>query len=215
MSDGSDRWGDDETFVDGEPDRPTRVCPHCATVARTAGDYCSHCGKSYATKPRLSRRARIVVIAGAAVLLLAGAGAAIAIKHNQDQENKRKHALALAAVRARKLRAEEAQRESEDEQKLKRDSEERERRSDETELERAVEVDAKKLVTEEALSEPILGASCTPASGGSSVDLSSPTGSYSCIAITKREAGGEVSGYRFSGTIDFASGRFTYHLGGS
>jgi hypothetical protein len=201
--------------IDDGPETPTRVCPHCSTIAQTAGDYCPHCGQSYVKKARLSRRSRIALVVGVIVVLLVGAGIAVAVKNHQDKETSRKHALALVAARAKKERAEQAQRESEDEKTEKRESEERERKSVEKQLEKAVESDAKKLVAEETLIEPILGASCSPTSGGSSVELSSQTGTYDCIAITKREAGGEVSGYRFSGTIDFADGSFTYHLGSS
>jgi len=35
---------------------PTRVCPHCATVSETGGEFCPHCGKPFAKGPRLSRR---------------------------------------------------------------------------------------------------------------------------------------------------------------
>jgi uncharacterized OB-fold protein len=214
MSDTSmDPDGRDESANNGE-DAPTRVCPQCATVSRTAGDYCPQCGKSYSKKARLSKRSRVALIAGLVIVLVGGAGAALAIKHHQDEENKKKHAAALVAARVKKERAEQAQRESEDEQKQKRASEESERRTAEKELEKAVEADAKKLVGEGTLTEPILGASCTPASGGSSSELNASTGSYNCIAITKREPGGETSGYRFSGNIDFAKGSFTYHLGG-
>jgi hypothetical protein len=214
MSDTSEESGRSEDPANNGPDVPTRVCPHCATVSRTAGDYCPQCGKPYTKKARLSKGSRMALIAGLVILLLGGAGAAIAIKNHQDEESKKKHEAALVAARVKRERAEEAKRESEDEQKQKRESEERERRSEEKELEKAVETDAKKLVADETLSEPVLGASCSPASGGSSSELNSSTGSYSCIAITKRESGGQASGYRFSGNIDFAKGSFTYHLGG-
>jgi hypothetical protein len=212
MSEETDRFQTSDELDEGQ-DVPTRVCPHCATVSRTAGDYCPHCGKAYAKKGRLSKRAWTALVAGVVIVLLGAGGATIAIKHHQDEENKKKHAAALVAARKKTERTEEAKREAEDEQKVKRESEERERRSDEKELEKSVEADAKKLVTEETLSEPILGASCNPSSGGSSTELHSATGTYDCIAITKREAGGETSGYRFSGDINFADGSFTYHLG--
>jgi hypothetical protein len=200
--------------VNGGDEVPTRVCPHCATVSHTAGEYCPQCGKSYSKKGRLSKRARIALIAGLVIVLLGGAGAAIAIKNHQDEETRKKHQAAVTAARVQKERSEQAHRETEDEQKTKRESEERERRSVEKELEKAVEADAKKLVNEGTLTETILGASCNPASGGSSTELNSSTGTYNCIAITKREGSGESSGYRFTGNIDFAKGNFTYHLGG-
>ena len=200
-----------EHEANAEDEVPTRVCPHCATVSHTAGEYCPQCGKPYSKKARLSKRARIALIAGLVIVLLGGAGAAIAIKNHQDEETRKKHE---AALRVERERTEQAHREAEDEQRAKRESEERERRSDEKELEKAVEADAKKLVNEGTLSETILGASCSPVSGGSSTELNQPTGSYNCIAITKRESGGESSGYRFTGNIDFSHGSFTYHLGG-
>ena len=213
MSDGSID-SDESGLASGDPEGPpTRICSHCSTVSQTSGDYCPQCGKSYVKKPRLTRRVRLVLAGLVLVLILGGAGAAVAIKNNQDEETKRKHAIAIADARAKQERAEEAHREAEDEAKVKRESEEGERRSDEKELEKGIEADAKKLLSEEVLTEPILGVSCTPVSGGSSVELKSPTGTYSCIAITKREASGEVSGYAFSGTIDFAKGSFTYHYG--
>jgi hypothetical protein len=213
MSDDPDEYETSDELEDDGHDVPTRVCPHCATVSHTAGEYCPHCGKSYAKRGRLSKRSRIALVAGIVILLLGGAGAAIAIKHHQDEESKKKHDAALVAERKHQERTEEAKREAEDEQKVKRESEERERRSAERELEKAVEADAKKLVSDETLTETIIGASCNPASGGSSTELSSTTGSYDCIAITKRESGGENSGYRFTGNINFADGSFTYHLG--
>jgi hypothetical protein len=214
MADISNRPRDELDADSGREGEPTRVCPHCATVSHTAGDYCPQCGKSLIKKSRLSKRVRVGLGVGVLVLLLGGAGAAVAIKHREDEETKKKHAAALVAARHRQEQAETAKREAEDEQRTKRESEEAERRSNEKELERGVEQDAKKLVSEETLSEPILGASCSPVSGGSSTELRSSTGTYDCIAITKRESGGGVSGYRFSATIDFAHGSFTYHLGG-
>jgi hypothetical protein len=199
--------------ANGPDEVPTRVCPHCATVSHTAGEYCPQCGKSYSKRGRPSKRARIAIIAGLVIVLLGGAGAAIAINNHQDEENRKKHQAAVTAARVQKERTEQAHREAEDEQKTKRESEERERRAVEKELEKAVEADAKKLVNEGTLTETILGASCSPTSGGSSTELNSSTGTYSCTAITKRE-GGESSGYRFTGNIDFAKGSFSYHLGG-
>jgi hypothetical protein len=213
MADISNGPRDELDADNGSGEEPTRVCPHCATVSHTAGDYCPQCGKSLIKKPRLSKRARVGLGVGLLVLLIGAAGAAVEIKHHEDEESKKKHAATLVAARHRQEQSETAKREAEDEQRVKRESEESERRSNEKELERGVEKDAKKLVSEETLSEPILGATCSPASGGSSTELKSSTGTYDCIAITKHESGGGVSGYRFSATINFADGSFTYHLG--
>jgi sRNA-binding protein len=149
------------------------------------------------------------MIACVAVVLLAGAGTGVALKIHHDEQ----HKAALAAADARQRAEKEREAASEREKTEAKEHEETERKSDESELEKAVETDAKKLVSEGTLEEPIIGASCTPVSGGSSVELSSAAGTYNCLAITKREAGGESSGYAFTGNIDFAAGSFTYHLG--
>jgi hypothetical protein len=193
---------------------PTRVCPHCATVTQTAGEYCPHCGKAYERRGRVSKRTGVVALIVLLLLVAGGAVAVVLVKHNEDEQAKKRQAATLAAALAARRHTEQAHREAEDEQKIKRSSEERERHSEERQLEQGVEKDAKKLVSEETLSEPVLGATCSPASGGSSTELSSGTGTFSCIAITKREPGGNVSGYRFSGNIDFTTGSISYHLGG-
>jgi hypothetical protein len=212
MVEDDDAGGSLEGWADEH--EPTRVCPHCATVTQTAGEYCPHCGKAYERRGRVSKRTGVAALIVLLLLVAGGAAAVVLVKHNEDEQAKKKQAAALAAALAARRHTEQAHREAEDEQKIKRASEERERHSDEQQLEHGVEKDAKKLVSEETLSEPVLGATCSPASGGSSTELSSATGTFSCIAITKRESGGNVSGYRFSGTIDFTTGSISYHLGG-
>jgi hypothetical protein len=192
---------------------PTRVCPHCATISQTDGDFCPQCGKAFAKRPRLSKRARVAIIAGVAVLLVGGAGIGIALKVHNDEQVEGQHKAALAAANARQRAEKERAAASERAKTEGKEHEETERKSAESELEKAVEKDAKKLVSEGTLQEPILGASCSPVSGGSSTELNSTTGIYSCLAVTKREAGGESSGYAFTGNINFATGSFTYHLG--
>lgn len=141
---------------------PTRVCPHCATVTQTAGDYCPHCGKAYERPGRVSKRTGLVALIVLLLLVAGGAVAVVVVKHNEEEQTKKKQAAALAARR----HTEQAHREAEDEQKVKRTSEEQERRSAEQQLEHGVEKDAKKLVSEETLSEPVLGATCSPTTGG-------------------------------------------------
>lgn len=217
---------DTETRIDADPGHadevvaPERLCPHCATISRTAGEFCPHCGKPFTKRQRLSKRGRIIIGVFVAILILAGAAAGVAIKVHHDERIEAQHRAAAAASLARHRaheRAEDAEREikanREREATEARVHEVKERTVLEGELEKAVETYAKKLASEGTLEEPILGVSCTPVSGASSTELGPSSGTFSCIAITKYESGGSESGDRFSATIDFASGTYTYRLG--
>jgi hypothetical protein len=199
---------------------PERLCPHCATISQTAGEYCPHCGKAFAKRQRLSKHVRVAIVAVLVVVLLGGAGAGVALKIHHDEQVEAQHKAAVAAARSKQLEKEhteaaelEAKANSAREATEAKASKEKERKVSEAELEKSVETYAKKLVSEGTLEEPILGVSCTPVSGGSSTELGPSSGTFSCIAITKYEAGGEESGTHFSATIDFAKGTYSYRLG--
>jgi uncharacterized protein UPF0547 len=201
----------------------TKTCPMCAEKVQGGALVCRFCGHRFdgtqqvLTEERPApegdgakakrKRLRVVAFAVLAVLLLGGAAAGYAINHNNEQETKKRHE---AAQRQRR----ETEREKTEHEGQRHEQEATERKSAESELEKGVETYAKKLVSEGTLSEPVTGASCNPVSGGSSHELNSSSGTFSCIAITKHEAEGKVSGYRFSGTIDFATGKLSYRLGG-
>jgi uncharacterized protein HemX len=197
-----------ETPEQSAPDvaTPSRVCPHCATLSTSSGEFCPQCGRPFVKRRRLSRRGGIYT--AIVVLVLAGAGAGIVLKLNHDQQVEKQRKEAAAAQHASQVAAERATAET------KEQAERSTRKLLEAELEKEVAQDAKKRVAEGTLEGPILGSSCTPVSGGSSEDLSSTAGTYSCMAITKREADGTASGYRFSANIDFSTGRYSWHLGG-
>jgi predicted nucleic acid-binding Zn ribbon protein len=217
---------DTETWHDTGPGQgegevvPERLCPHCATISQTAGEFCPHCGKAFAKRQRFSKRVRVVIVAVLVVVLLGGAGAGFAIKRHHDEQVEAQHKAALVVARAKQLEKErteaaelEAKANSAREATEAKASKEKQRKVSEAELEKGVEAYAKKLVSEGTLEEPVLGASCTPVSGGSSTELGPSSGTFSCIAITKYEAGGEESGTHFSATIDFARGTYSYRLG--
>jgi hypothetical protein len=217
---------DTETWHDPDPGlrdaeaAPERLCPHCATISQTAGEFCPHCGKAFAKRQRLSKRARVAIGAVLVVVLLGSAGGGVALKIRHDERVEAQHKAAVAAARSRQLEKEhteaaerEAKANSEREATEARVNKEKERKVDEVELEKGVETYAKRLVSEGTLEESILGVSCTPVSGGSSTELGSSSGTFSCIAITKYESGGSISGPRFSGTIDFDKGTDSYRLG--
>lgn len=184
---------------------PTRVCPHCSTISETNGNFCPQCGKPLTRK---SRKPLAIVVVVLVILAIGGGVAAYFINHHsEEQANKRKRDAAL------KLRR---QTEHEKTEALAREHEQtvRERKSAETELEQSIEKYARKLVSEGTLEEAVTGASCNSVSGGSSSNLGVASGTYSCIAITRHEPDGSVYGYHFSGTIDFADGKYSYRLGG-
>src|SRR5919198_4657847 len=50
-----------------------QTCPSCGRVAATAARNCPHCGASYVlVQPKLSRRAKLWIAAGAVLVLAAG-----------------------------------------------------------------------------------------------------------------------------------------------
>jgi hypothetical protein len=83
---------------------PTRVCPHCAALSQSAGDFCPECGHSFAEGRRvsgISRRAKFAMLGVVLLLVLGGAGAAIAIKvHHDNQVSARQRSAAAAHARA-------------------------------------------------------------------------------------------------------------------
>jgi hypothetical protein len=185
----------------------TRVCSHCSTASKTDGGFCPNCGHPYVKRQRLSRRVRIVIAVVALSVFAAAGATAVILKTNHDKSVAQHHQQAFEHARVvadeEKVQAE-----------LKEHSEEASRKELESELEKAIERDANKRVSEGTLEGPILGANCTPSSGGNAHDLSSTSGTYSCMAITKREGNGESSGYRFTATVDFAKSEYSWHLGG-
>jgi hypothetical protein len=87
-------------------------------------------------------------------------------------------------------------------------------------LEVAVERDAVARVNAGELERPVLGAQCERYPRGArgedpAADLSSPTGRYSCLAITTEVSPTQLNegsgiGYPYRALVDFPSGTFTY-----
>lgn len=191
---------------------PTKVCAQCSTQSRTNGAFCPNCGKSYVHSRPSRKTIKIAAIALAAVIILGGGTAAIAqtVMHNnevvaQEAAAKKKEAAATAA--AQKVAAEAtAQRAS--------DSAERALRMTSVgEIEASITTDAQSRVAEGVLDGPIDKSSCTPLGGGSTDDLTAITTTFTCIAINKENADGTASGYRFSATMNWDDGSYTWHLG--
>lgn len=108
-------------------------------------------------------------------------------------------------------RAEEAREEKEKEEKAAEELKKTVRQYEVKQLEDAIKKMADQDVSDGVLDGPILSTQCSPANGSSEDDDTSTE--YSCIAVTKKNNDGTVSGYAFHGLINWDSGEMTYGLG--
>ncbi len=186
--------------------RPARVCPHCAALSHNDGLYCAHCGGPFAgaqARAGVSTRVKVVAWLVAALLVLGGAAAGVAIKLHHDSQVAAQHRRAAAAAAARQQAQQQAQQ-----------TEQTQRQSLESALESSITSDATQRANSGLLfNGPALNTTCTPVSGGSSQNLSESTGTYSCLAVYQNNPDGTSNGYGFTGTINFDTGTFTWHLG--
>ena len=188
--------------------------------------FCRECGASLVERGELGakakpigeqasrRRGRGRWIGGAVALIVllggGGAGAAVKINHDHHVAKQRtaaeaRHARDVAAAKARRQAAA---------AKAAADRVQRSIREDlERALDRSITKDASKQVAAGLLDGPITRTSCN-AMGGGSDSLSEPTGRYECIAVNKTNADGTEEGYRYSATINYDQGSYTWHLGG-
>jgi hypothetical protein len=198
---------------------PTRVCRHCSTQSVTAGEFCPHCGKSFVRRRRFRRRTAIAGAIMAALLVLGGSGTAIALKQHSDHvaQVARDRRAAQVAEAARKRRAaaaaaaRERQRQKDAQGAL--DKIELAGRTDlEHDLQKAITKDAREKVSIGLLDGPILHTTCDPVGGGRD-DLTSRTGKYECLAVTKVGSDGTSTGYSFHATINYKEFSYTWGLG--
>lgn len=197
-----------------------RVCPQCSVQSKTAGNFCPNCGAPYIARAGWLRAHKRVVLIVAGLLILAGAGTGIGlgIQHT-DQVNAEQAAADEAKKKESDAAAEAKKRESDAaasaaSAKQAADAAKRTvRKAVVTDLEASVLKDAQSRVTEGVLTGPISLASCTALGGGSTDDLTAITGTFQCIAVNKTNADGSQSGYRFSATVNWDDGSYTWHLG--
>jgi hypothetical protein len=132
---------------------------------------------------------------------------------------------ALAARRAAAARhqlevEEEAQRITEGEHKEAEHAKHEEvalREQLERELESAITKEARERVGDVPGGTPeatVYKTECLRTSGGSSQELSSATGTFQCIAVTNEPPAGNDSGYSYTATVDFSTGKYTWHAEG-
>lgn len=187
---------------------PLRVCPKCSVQAQVDGDFCPRCGASYDRTRGRRLGKRSALIGGLILLLILGAGTGLILKDRHDQQLKEDRAAALAEEQAE---AEQAELDA----RAEADETEREQRRDMiVELEKFIRKDARDNVRQGILDGPILSASCTATGGGSTDDLTARTGTFECIAVTKENKDSTMSGYGYTGTLDWDTGSATWQLDG-
>jgi hypothetical protein len=201
--------------IDADPGSVVRVCPKCSAQGLTSGEHCPHCGASYTRrKGRIrgaSRRAKLVVGGVTALLLIGGGVTGVLLKVQHDNDVAAKH----------KQQGQEAQRQAAAQAEAQRaiDQANQEKRTLRagvvTSLQDSVTKDAKKNVDQGLLTGPISSTSCTPVGGGSTDDLTAHTGNFTCIAVNKTSSDGTSEGYRYSATVNYDDGSYTWHLGGA
>ncbi|HWF24168.1 MAG TPA: hypothetical protein VG275_01875 [Solirubrobacteraceae bacterium] len=164
----------------------------------------------------MGTRAKIFIAVAVVVLVGGGASAAIVVKIHHDNQVK-------AQQRHRALKARQAARAAQAAQRLQQSIQNTQTRLKVAErrvlvgsLQASITKDAQKDVDNGILSGPnMLRAVCTPVGGGNIQDtLADHTGDWSCLAVNQDNPDGTSSGYRFSGTINYDTGTYTWHLGG-
>ena len=220
------------TDSEGKPDAETtadvtppldKVCRKCSVQTRTAGSFCPQCGASYAGRRlpiKINKRVALIVAAALVVVCL-GIGIVLNVQHT-NQVNAEKAAAAQVADAAAKA-ADAAKKREDDAAKAAASAAAAKAAADDAKrtirktlvsaVEDSILKDAQSRVTDGVLTGPISLASCTPVGGGSTDDLTAITGSFQCIAVNKTNEDGSSSGYRFSATVNWNDGSYTWHLG--
>ncbi len=201
---------------------PVRVCPNCSAQSQTSDDTCPHCGASFIRSRRLrakkrvkglSKRRKIVIVGVIVGLVVGGVTVGVNAKINHDNQVAQQHKEEQEERElAQEEKAEEeklAEEELETEEELAR-IEAKYGRESVDELEEAITDDANG-EAEEGISDYVSETSCE-AEGGR-VDTSLAAQNFSCLAVTSEE-GSLQEGYRYTATINYSQGNFTWRLGG-
>ena len=196
---------------------PTRVCRKCSVQSQSGGDFCPNCGRSYIRKP-LSKRMKLIVGGVVVLIVLAAAttGAVAKVRHDHAVEaaqanadrNAAQAAKAQAEAKAAKARKVAAK-------KAADNAARRVRRDGVKQMEQSITKDARKDVGSGLLDGPIFYTSCDPLGGGSTDDLTAITTTFSCLAVTKKNNDGTVSGYVYHATENWSEGSYSWGLGTS
>lgn len=194
----------------------TKLCRKCSVQSLTVGGFCPSCGTPYTAQRRFANVNKRMVLIVAAVVIAVAAGVGITLNIQHTNQVRAQQVAAASAAEAESKRQAEATRAAAAATAAKQaaDAAKRaERKLIVTSLEESVKKDAESRVAKGVLEGPITRASCTPLGGGSSDDLTAITGTFQCIAVNKTEADGSSSGYRFSATVNWNEGSWSWHLG--
>lgn len=204
----------DETTEHEAAEAMTRVCRRCSVQSTVAGTHCPNCGATFVGRARPSRKA--IGLMTLALLLVVGlATGGLLWKNNRDEAKAERVAAAAAKQEAAEEAAEEAAlAQAEAELEAAEEAERAARQEAIKELQRNITKHAKELVGEDLLEGPILFTQCTATGGGSADDLTALTGTFDCLAANEERKDGTISGYSYSGSIDWDSGQLGWKLGG-
>lgn len=204
----------DETNEHGSPEvAMTRVCRRCSVQSTVLGTHCPNCGASFLGRGGPSRKT--IGLTTLALLLVIGlATGGVLWKNHRDEAEAEKVAAAAARQEAAEEAAEEAARaKAAADVEAAEEAERAARQEAIKELQRNITKHAKELVGEDLLEGPILYTQCTATGGGSADDLTALTGTFDCLAANEERNDGTISGYSYSGTIDWDSGQLGWKLG--
>lgn len=201
---------------------PVRVCPACSAQSRTNADTCPHCGaslirsRSLRMRKRLggmSRRRKAIIAAVVSGLLIGGVAAGVIAKVDHDNKVAQEKQEAQEARELARQEAAEKAKEIREEEKAQRALAALEvelGHEMQHELEDAITADANQ-EAEEGFSEYVSDTRCEPEGGV--IKASAAAQNFSCIAITDEEGSG-YEGYRYTGTINYKKGEYSWRLGG-
>jgi hypothetical protein len=216
--DSSPVWADARARVRAEVQeafapRP-QTCPSCGREAATSSRHCPHCGASYVVvQPKLSKRAKLAIGAGAATLL-AAAGIAWLLASPSIDNSKHEAAERAAAQQAAFIRSETKRLTIEERLHSGRAALSGEKPAAlVTDLQNAITADSLARVKAGSLDGPIHGTTCEPVKMGP-LQPTAVRGGYQCIAVNANipkgvEVGGQI-GYPFWAVVNYRRGTFAW-----
>ncbi len=194
-----------------EPSAFTRVCRRCSAQATTSADRCPACGARYARR----RPSKKVAVSATAVLAVAFAGTAVWAVLDKRADDKRERERVARVEAQRKAAAEQAKQEAEeaaDAEAAAAKFLKTMRESYVLELRKSITKHAQKAYDDGLLDGRATGSSCDNVDGNES-DEDAESAEYECMAITKHNGDGTVSGFSYTGRINYDDGTMTWQIG--
>jgi type II secretory pathway pseudopilin PulG len=146
------------------------------------------------------------------VIVLGSVTAGVLYAFDSSEKAREAEASRSAAVEADEA-AEEAAADAEAAQAKKDRAERLERDESVTGIETSIKEMAQGHVDDGIIDGPILDATCSPVSGGSTDDLTEATTAFECFVATEDIGDGKMTGYTYNATMNWATFQYTYGLG--